>query len=86
MDVLLADPDVVSLGSFVGGGHNATNAGSMFITLREKSAGRRSSVDQVIARLRPQLAKIPGVGVYLQPVQDVRVGGRPGKAQYLYAV
>ncbi len=86
MDVILADRDVMSMGSFVGGGHNATNSGSMFISLREKSAGRKSSVDQVIARLRPKLAKIAGVGVYLQPVQDVRVGGRPGKAQYISAV
>ncbi|MBX6419864.1 MAG: efflux RND transporter permease subunit [Nevskia sp.] len=84
-DIILADPDVASMGSFLGG-RNSANSGSMFITLKTRDEGRRASVDQIIARLRPKLARIVGLSVYLQPVQDVRVGGRPGSAQYLYAV
>ena len=83
--IILADRDVDSMGSFVGG-RNSANNGSMFITLKTRSQGRRDTVDQVIARLRPQLAKLTGIGVFLQPVQDVRVGGRPGSGQYTYTL
>ncbi|MDR3417315.1 MAG: efflux RND transporter permease subunit [Nevskia sp.] len=83
--IVLKDPDVSSMGSFVGG-RNASNNGSMFITLRTRAEGRRSTVDQVIARLRPQFARLAGLSVYLQPVQDVRAGGRTGNSQYIYAV
>ncbi|MDE0855538.1 MAG: efflux RND transporter permease subunit, partial [Nevskia sp.] len=84
-DIVLHDRDVDSMGSFVGG-RNAANNGSMFISLKTRAQGRRSTVDQVINRLRPQFARIPGLSVYLQPVQDVRAGGRAGNSQYTYAV
>src|SRR5262249_58601572 len=47
---------------------------------------RQISVDQVIARLRPQLAKVPGAPVVLQAIQDLRIGGRGGRAQYQYTL
>jgi len=83
--ILLKDPDVVSMGSFLGG-RNSANNGSMFITLKTRAQGRRATVDQIINRLRPQFAKLAGLSVYLQPVQDVRAGGRPSSAQYTYAL
>jgi len=84
-DIVLKDPDVVSMGSFVGG-RNSANNGSMFITLKTRAEGRRATVDQIIARLRPKFAHLTGLSVYLQPVQDVRAGGRTGPAQYIYAL
>ncbi|MBV8062858.1 MAG: efflux RND transporter permease subunit [Nevskia sp.] len=83
--ILLKDPDVVSMGSFLGG-RNSANNGSMFVTLKTRAQGRRATVDQIINRLRPQFAKLAGLSVYLQPVQDVRAGGRTGAAQYIYAL
>jgi len=83
--IILADPDVVSMGSFLGG-RNSANNGSMFISLKAKSDGRKATVDQIINRLRPKFNRITGLGVFLQAVQDVRVGGRPGKALYTYTL
>lgn len=85
VDILLKDPSIVTIGSFVGGGGgSSTNNGRMFITL--KPADQRPPVDQVIAELRHKTSKIPGITLYLNPVQDIRVGGRAGKAQYQYTL
>ena len=75
VSVLLADPAIATVGSFVGsgGGGNAQNNGRMFIAL--KPPNQRPPVDEVIARLRAQTAKVPGISLFLQPVQDIRVGG-----------
>jgi multidrug efflux pump len=52
-----------------------------------KPNGQRDlTADQVIARLRGKLARVPGANLFLQPAQDVRVGGRPGNAQYQYTL
>ncbi len=85
VQVLLADPAIATVGSFVGsGGGGAQNNGRMFIAL--KPPNQRPPVDAVIARLRAQTAKVPGISLYLQPVQDIRVGGRTAKALYQYAL
>ena len=47
---------------------------------------RGVSADQVIARVRPKVARIPGVSLYLQSVQDLRIGGRASGAQYQYTL
>ena len=84
--IVKSDPDVAHVISNVGGfGTTTTNTGSMFISLREKPE-RTASADEVIARLRPKLAKVPGVNAYLQPVQDVRIGGRMARTQYQYTL
>jgi len=85
--IILSDPAVQGLGSFVGsGGFNATaNGGRMFIALKPLSE-RRVSADQVINRLRPKLAKLQGLATYLQAVQDIRVGGRSSKAQFQFVL
>jgi multidrug efflux pump subunit AcrB len=78
--VMKSDPDVKNMISFIQGG----NTGTCFIEL--KSDDKRPSADQIIARLRPRLAKIPGIAMYLQSVQDVRIGGRPTRTQYQYSL
>jgi multidrug efflux pump len=82
--VIMKDPDVESIIAFSGGGGgNTVNTGRMFISL---STERKLSADQVIARLRPSLSRIPGVSIYLQAVQDLRIGGRPTPAQYQFTL
>ena len=85
--IVLADPAVDTIGSFVGGGGGAStvNNGRLFITLKPLSV-RKVRADVIIARLRGKLAGVPGVTLYLQAVQDIRVGGRLTKAQYQYAL
>ena len=82
-DVVTADPAVVSVVAFTGGGQR--NAGNMFVALKPLSE-RKESIDQVIARLRKATAREPGASLYFQAVQDVRAGGRAGNAQYQYTL
>ena len=83
VETVMRDPDVESANGFLGGG--TVNAGRMFISLKPRDR-RKGSADQIIARLRGQLAHVPGASLVLQPVQDVRVGGRPSAAQYQYTL
>ena len=86
--IVLDDPAVATLGSFMGsggGGGSTMNNGRMFITLKPL-AERKVSADQVIARLRRKLAEVSGVNLYLQASQDIRVGGRMGRAQFQYSL
>jgi len=85
--IVLADPGVASLGSFIGAasGNSTVNNGRMFITLKPKGQ-RDASADQIIARLRKKTAQVAGVNLFLQSVQDIRSGGRIGKAQFQYAL
>jgi multidrug efflux pump len=80
------DPDVEHVVSNLGGfGASTGNAGNMFIQLKSLPQ-RKSSVDEVIARLRPQLARLQGIQLFLQAGQDVRVGGRSARTQYQYTL
>ncbi len=81
------DPDVAHYVSFIGAGGfgGAGNTGTVFIDLRPRPP-RKASADEVIARLRPKLAKVPGITLYMQAAQDVRVGGRFARTQYQYTV
>ncbi|HLH55858.1 MAG TPA: efflux RND transporter permease subunit [Verrucomicrobiae bacterium] len=86
LSIVLADPAVESIGSFVSGsGNSVVNNGRMFITLKPIEQ-RHVTADQVINRLRPKVAKLPGIALFLQASQDIRVGGRMSKAQYQYAL
>jgi multidrug efflux pump len=82
--IVQQDPAVDTVSAFTGGG-NGTNTARLFMQLKPKSE-RKLSADQVIARLRGKLAKIPGAALYLQAVQDVNVGGRFSGAQYQYTL
>ncbi|MBV9620591.1 MAG: multidrug efflux RND transporter permease subunit [Gammaproteobacteria bacterium] len=81
--VVRADPAVQSVVGFTGGGQR--NSGNMFISLKPLAV-RRISGDQVMARLRGKLGHEPGANLFLQPVQDIRMGGRGGGAQYQYTL
>jgi len=87
--VVLADPAVATMASFVGSGGGpgggTTNNGSMFITLKPKGE-RDATADEVIARIRHKVAPIPGVTLYMQANQDLRFGARSTKAQYQYSL
>ena len=82
--IMMKDPDVSYVNAYAGGG-SVTNQARMFVTLKDEHE-RKLSADQIIARLRPQLAKVPGATLYLQSVQDLRIGGRPSAAQYQYTL
>ncbi len=83
-DVVLQDPAIDTVTSFTGGGSGGSTA-RMFAQLKPLSE-RKLSADKVIARIRAKTAKIPGAALYLQPVQDLSVGGRFGGAQYQYTL
>ena len=81
-----SDPAVAAVMAFNGGGFGrALNTGNMFITLKPLNE-RGISADRIVGRLRGKLAQFPGVNLYLQPVQDLRVGGRRANAQYQYTL
>jgi multidrug efflux pump len=85
--VVADDKAVHHFVSFIGGGGggSAGNTGTVFIELKPL-AERRVSADQVIARLRPKLAAVPGITLFMQSVQDVRMGGRPTRTQYQWTL
>ena len=78
------DPAVTDVIGFTGG-RGASNTANMFITLAPLNQ-RKLSADQVIARLRPKLSHVPGATLFLQPVQDLRIGGRASAAQWQYTL
>ena len=83
--VVLAHPAVEKMVTFIGGSGSSGNTGNIFIQL--KPLGQRSQTsDQVISELRPKLAAIPGIMLFLQSVQDVRMGGRGARTQYQYTL
>jgi multidrug efflux pump len=88
MAIVQHDPavsDVVgSTGSGSGGGASQTNTGQIYVSLKPES--QRASLDVVMARLRRALGHVPGGRLFLQPVQDIRVGGRSSNAQYQYTI
>ncbi|HEY2865259.1 MAG TPA: multidrug efflux RND transporter permease subunit [Casimicrobiaceae bacterium] len=83
IDIVRADPAVENVVAFTGGAQR--NTGRMFVQLKPLSE-RRESADKIIARLRVKLAKEPGANLFLNPVQDIRVGGRQANATYQYTL
>ncbi len=83
-DVVGRDPDIASYGTGIGG-NRPINTGFVILGLKPLSE-RKSSADEVITRLRPQLAKVPGIQLFLQASQDLNVGGRTSRTQYQYTV
>ena len=85
-DTVAKDPDVTGVEVFVGGNFGgALNSARSFITLRPLGP-RKVTADQVIARLRKKLAQVPGATLYLQSVQDLRIGGRASSSQYQFTL
>jgi len=70
---------------FIGGGGTALNSGRMYITLKPREE-RNVDAQQIIARLRPKLAKVEGAKLYMQASQDVRLGGRATRTQFEFTL
>jgi multidrug efflux pump len=86
VDIITSDRAVDTVNGFTGGGRGgATNTARMFISLKPL-AERKSSADEIIARLRPKLARVPGATLYLSAAQDLRVGGRQSNAAYQFTM
>jgi multidrug efflux pump len=81
--IIKQDPAVETVVGFTGGGQ--TNSGFVFASLRPLGE-RNISADGVIARLRREMSVVPGATLFLQAVQDIRVGGRASNAQYQYTL
>ena len=83
ISIIKNDPAVETAVGFTGNGQ--TNSGFVFVSLKPLGE-RKISADQVIARLRREMAVIPGATLFLQAVQDIRVGGRASNAQYQFTM
>jgi multidrug efflux pump len=84
VSIIKADPAVQNVMGFTGG-QGATNSGFTFVALKPLDQ-RKENAQQIINRLRPKLARVPGATTALQPVQDIRIGGRQANAQYQYTL
>ena len=83
---VLKDPAVASIGAQIGASGTTTlNDGRMFIALKPHNQ-RDVSADQVINRLRPQVAKLQGINLYMQAAQDITIGARVSRTQYQYTL
>ncbi|HEY5496910.1 MAG TPA: efflux RND transporter permease subunit, partial [Syntrophales bacterium] len=84
--IIEKDPNIEKVMSRVGsGGGSSINTGRLTIRLKPRQE-RRQSADEIIQKLRPQLATIPGIQVYLQNPPSIRIGGYQTKSQYQYAL
>ncbi|MEO7337599.1 MAG: efflux RND transporter permease subunit [Caldimonas sp.] len=79
--IVRADPNVLAVSSFNGGG-GSQNTGRMFIVLKPRD--ERQPMKQIIEGLRGKLRDVAGISVFMQPIQNLQLGGRPSKAQYQF--
>ncbi|MCK6412951.1 MAG: efflux RND transporter permease subunit [Azonexus sp.] len=86
-EIVAQDPDIASFMSAVGAGgiRPTANTGTVFMILKPRSE-RSSTPDQIIQRLRPKLAQVPGIKVYMQNPPVIRIGGQVTAAQYQYTL
>jgi multidrug efflux pump len=86
-EMILTDGDVESLSSFIGidGTNTTPNSGRIQINLKPR-AERKSTASEIIRRLQPELAKVAGITLYMQPVQDLTVEDRVSRTQYQYSM
>ena len=83
--IIKADPNVQDVSSFNGGsGANTQNTGRMFIVLKPR--GERQKISAVVEGLRKKVRSVPGIQVYLSPVQNLQLGGRTSKSRYQYTL
>jgi multidrug efflux pump len=85
--VILTDEAVASFSSYIGvdGTNSTLNNGRFLINLKPRHE-RNSSASEIIRRLQPKLAAIPGVSLYLQPVQDLSIESSVSRTQYQFSV
>ena len=82
--IIAKDPNIDGFMSSIGGGRG-TNAGSIFMRLKPRNQ-RELSADEIIQELRPKLAKVPGVRVFLKNVPSIQIGGTSSKSQYQFTL
>lgn len=82
--IIRADPAVENVFYAVGGGRGSLNTGRVFFGLKPR--GERDSVFVVMQRLRAALAKAEGINTYMQPIQNIQLGGRQSKSLYQYTL
>ncbi|MGA2739977.1 MAG: multidrug efflux RND transporter permease subunit [Bryobacteraceae bacterium] len=88
VDIVDKDPGVDTVSGSTGGsgpGGGTANQARIYLSLKPLQE-RKVGVDQIIARLRPKLARIPGATLYMQASQDLRIGGRSSAALYQYTM
>jgi multidrug efflux pump len=85
--IILTDPAVDSLSSFIGvdGTNTTLNSGRILINLKPQAA-RQITASDVVRRLQPALAKVPGITLFMQPVQDLSVEDRVSRTQFQYTL
>jgi HAE1 family hydrophobic/amphiphilic exporter-1 len=83
--ILLRDPNIGAFSSYVGGMGGAGNTGRIFIRLKPRNE-RQLSADEVIEELRPRLAKVPGIQIFLMNPPPISIGGYRSKSQYQFAL
>ncbi|MBI5258446.1 MAG: efflux RND transporter permease subunit [Burkholderiales bacterium] len=86
-EIFRNDPAVAAVGTAVGGGGfntNTQNTGRAFITLKPR--GERPPMAQVVDNLRKKVRAVPGIAVYMRPVQNLQLGGRASKSRYQYTL
>ncbi|HEY3355420.1 MAG TPA: multidrug efflux RND transporter permease subunit [Polyangia bacterium] len=86
-DVVRTDPDVASVASFIGadGTNQTPNSGRLSITLKPREE-RHADAAAIIARLRPRLAEVQGISLFMQPVQDLQIDSRVSRTQFQYTL
>jgi multidrug efflux pump len=88
MKIIKADPAVAHANAYTGG-NGASNGGFIYVALKplgKSKDDRKTSVMEVINRLRPKMNRLPLASAFLQPVQDLRIGGRSSAALYQYTI
>lgn len=83
-EIIQADPDVENVFYAIGGGRGSLNSGRIFFGLAPHA--QRPSANAIIQRLRDKLATIEGFNVFMQPIQNIRIGGRLSKSLYQYTL
>ena len=86
LQILRTDPDIDNFYEYSGGfGSQQTNTGTVFVRLKPL-AERKASAQDIMARLRPKLAGVPGISLFLSSNQDLTIGARTSGAQYQYTM
>jgi multidrug efflux pump len=87
-EIVISDPAVASVGSSVGGSawSGSVNRGRMFIALKPLAERGGLSSARVIDRMRAKVSRVPGIGMWMAPAQDLRVGARQGTSDYQFTL
>jgi multidrug efflux pump len=83
--IIKADPAVAHVNAYTGG-QGSSNGGFIYIALKPLGTERNISAMDVINRMRPLMNQLPIASAFLQPAQDLRIGGRGGNAMYQYTI